>query len=162
VNWASGLRTAIACGIMILLQYALGPLLAWRAAIDFLLIALVFGSVRMRPGFAAIYGMLLGMTADSLAVTGFGSTAIAMSLVGFGASWLKAVFFADNLAVNAAFLFVGKWVLDVIVLAVGHRVPGADLVMQLFVWSPLAAAVTAIAGTVAITFLRPLLELQTA
>ena len=33
-----------------------------------------------------------------------------MTVVGFAASWLKAVFFADNLALNAFFFFLGKWV----------------------------------------------------
>ena len=33
-----------------------------------------------------------------------------MSIVGFAASWLKAVFFADNLALNGFFLFLAKWV----------------------------------------------------
>ena len=30
-----------------------------------------------------------------------------MTLVGFGASWLKAAFFADNVALNAMFMFLG-------------------------------------------------------
>jgi rod shape-determining protein MreD len=116
----------------------------------------------MRPGYAAVYGMLLGLVADSLAVTGFGATAIAMAVVGFAASWLKAVFFADNLALNAAFLFVGKWTLDLIVVVVGHRVQGTEMIMQLAVWSPLSAAATAVAGAIALTLLRPLMELRTA
>ena len=41
------------CLILIVLHYTLRPLLSWRASIDFLLIALVFGSVRARPAGAA-------------------------------------------------------------------------------------------------------------
>ena len=39
-----------------------------------------------------------------------------MSVVGFAASWLKAVFFADNLALHALFFFVGKWAFDMLYL----------------------------------------------
>jgi len=95
-------------------------------------------------------------------LSGFGAAALAMAIVGFSASWLKAVFFADNLALNAFFLFLAKWVFDLIFLVVGHRSHGAELAMQLFVWSPLAAAVTAVAGVIALSLLKPLMEVRTA
>jgi len=162
VSWSTAIRTVIACAIFIVLHYSLRPLLAWRASIDFLLIALLFGAVRMRPGVAAIYGFALGLLADSLALGGFGASALAMTLVGFAASWLKAVFFADNLVLNGFFLFLGKWMFDIIFFLVERRVHGGELVMQIFVWSLLSAAVTALAGVLALMVLRPLLETRTA
>jgi len=162
MNWTAALRTVIVCAILIVLHYTLRPLLAWRASVDFLIVALLLGSVRLRPGYAAIYGFLLGLTADSLGVSGFGVAALGMSAVGFAASWLKAVFFADNVALNAFFLFLGKWIFDLIFLIVGQRLHGAELAMQIFVWSPLSAAVTAAAGVVALSILRPLMEVRTA
>ena len=50
MSWTTLVRTAIVCLILIVLHYTLRPLLGWRASIDFLLIALVFGAVRMRFG----------------------------------------------------------------------------------------------------------------
>jgi rod shape-determining protein MreD len=123
---------------------------------------LIFGAVRMRPGFGAAYGFVLGLVTDSLALTAFGAAALGMTVVGFSASWLKAVFFADNLALNAFFLFLGKWVFDVIYALAGHGPAGGEWVMQVFVWSPLAAAVTAVAGALVLTLLRPLMEVRTA
>lgn len=161
MNWTSAARTVVVCAILIVLQYTLRPLLAWRASIDFMIVALLLGSVRLRPGGAAVYGFLLGLVADSLAVSGLGTAALAMSIVGFAASWLKAVFFADNIALNGFFLFLAKWAFDLIVLIVGHRAHGAELAMQMFVWSPLSAAVTAVAGVIALSLLKPLLELRT-
>jgi len=161
MNWTSAARTVVVCAILIVLQYTLRPLLAWRASIDFMIVALLLGSVRLRPGSAALYGFLLGLVADSLAVSGFGTAALGMSIVGFAASWLKAVFFADNLALNGFFLFLAKWAFDLIYLVVSHRTHGAELAMQMFVWSPLSAAVTAIAGVIALSLLKPLLELRT-
>jgi rod shape-determining protein MreD len=158
MNWGSVLRTSICCAILIMLHYTLRPLLGWRAPIDFMLIAALFGAVRMRPGWAAVYGLLLGLVSDALAVNGFGAAALSLTLVAYCASWLKAVFFADNLALNAFFLFVGKWLFDMIVVFAGHRIAGTDLAMQILVWSPLSAAVTALAGALALTMLRPLME----
>ena len=162
MNWTGAVRTIIVCAILIVLHFTLRPLLAWRASIDFLIVALLLGSVRLRPGSAAVYGFVLGLVSDSLAVTGFGAAALGMSVVGFGASWLKAVFFADNLALNGFFLFLAKWLFDIIFLVVGHRASGAELAMQLFVWSPLSAAVTAAAGVIALSLLKPLMEVRTA
>lgn len=158
MNWGSVLRTSISCAILIMLNYTLRPLLGWRAPIDFMLIAALFGAVRMRPGWAAVYGLALGLVSEAVAVSGFGAAALSMTLVAFGASWLKAVFFADNLALNAFFLFVGKWIFDIIAVLAGHRLGGSELAMQILVWSPLAAAVTALAGALALTMLRPLME----
>jgi rod shape-determining protein MreD len=158
MNWGSVVRTSICCAILIMLHYTLRPLLGWRAPIDFMLIAALFGAVRMRPGWAAVYGLALGLISDAPGVNGFGAAALGLTLVAYGASWLKAVFFADNLALNAFFLFVGKWIFDMIFVFAGHRLTGSDLVMQILVWSPLSAAVTALAGSVALTMLRPLME----
>jgi rod shape-determining protein MreD len=162
MNWAGAVRTAMVCLILIVLHYTLRPLLGWRASIDFLLIALVFGAVRMRPAGAALYGFLLGLAADSLALGAFGAGALAGTLVAFAASWLKAVFFADNLALNGFFLFVGKWAFDLVYVLMERRMQGTEMLMQIIVWSPLAAAVTALAGVVAVTLLRPLLEVRSA
>jgi rod shape-determining protein MreD len=162
VSWTTAVRTALVCLILVVLHYTLRPLLAWRASIDFLLIALIFGAVRMRPAAAAVFGFLLGLAADSLVLAAFGAGALAATIVAFAASWLKAVFFADNLALNGFFLFVGKWTFDLVYVLMEHRMGGTELLMQIMVWSPLAAAVTAIAGVLAVAVLRPVLEVRTA
>jgi rod shape-determining protein MreD len=161
MSWTGVARTVIVCAILIVMHYTLRPLLAWRASVDFLIVALLLGAVRLRPGMGAVYGFALGLLAGSLDVGGFGAAALGMSLVGFGASWLKAVFFADNLALNGFFLFLAKWIFDLIFLIVGHRAIDPELAMQIFVWSPLAAAVTAVAGVLALSVLKPLMEVRT-
>jgi rod shape-determining protein MreD len=100
----------------------------------------------------------VGLAADSLSPTTFGAGALAMTGVGFAASWLKAVFFADNLVLNAFFFFIGKWAYDVIRLFAERNVSGAELVMQAFVWSSLSAAVTSLAGVTLLLMMRPLLQ----
>lgn len=143
--------------LLVALHFTLRPVLAWRASIDFLVIALLLVAVRTRPGVAAIAGFALGILADSLTPEAFGAGALAMTIVGFGASWLKAAFFADNIALNGIFIFAGKWAFDTIFLLAEHRLQGTDLLVQALLWSPLAAAVTAAAGLVVLLTVRPVL-----
>jgi rod shape-determining protein MreD len=139
------------------LQYTLRPVLAWRAPIDFLVIALLLVAVRARPGVAAVAGFALGLLSDSLTPESLGAGALAMTVVGFGASWLKAAFFADNIALNGIFIFAGKWAFDAIYLLAEHRLQGTDLLVQLLLWSPLAATATAVAGLMVLLTVRPVL-----
>ena len=144
--------------ILVLLHYTLRPLLGWRAPMDFLILALLLAAIRVRPAAGALIGLALGIVSDSLTPDALGAGAIAMTIVGYLASWLKAVFFADNIALNAFFFFLGKWVFDVIYFIVEHRLLGVELVQQLLLWSPLSAAATAVAGVVLLFVMRPLLE----
>ncbi len=161
MSWRS-LRAVAAFAVLVVLHYTLRPLLGWRAPIDFLVIAVLLASVRVRPGVAAFIGLLTGLVADSFTPSALGAGALGMTAVAAAASWLKAVFFADNVVLHGFFFFVGKWVFDVIYLAAERRVRGAELVTQLLLWSPLAAALTAVAGVVVLLLLRPVLEPSTA
>jgi rod shape-determining protein MreD len=161
MSWRT-LRPLIAFVLLVVLHYTLRPVLGWRTSIDFLVIALLIASVRMRPGLAALLGFGMGLVADSLSVGAFGSAALAMSVVGFTASWLRAIVFAENLALHAAFFFAGKWLFDIVFLIVERRLKGFELITQLFIWSPITAMVTALAGILVLILMRPMLETQSA
>jgi cell shape-determining protein MreD len=118
--------------------------------------------VRVRPGAAALIGFCTGLVADSLTPSAFGAGALAMTAVGASASWLKAVFFADNIVLHGFFFFVGKWAFDVVYVTAERRMHGVELATQMLLWSPLSAAATAIAGVVLLLMLRPVLEPQAA
>lgn len=158
MNVASTVRAVLIFVVLVLLHYTLRPLLGWRAPIDFLLLALLLSAIRVRPAAGALIGLALGLVSDSLTPDALGAGAIAMTIVGYLASWLKAVFFADNIALNAFFFFLGKWVFDVVYFVVESRIGGIELVQQLLLWSPLSAAATAVAGVLLILVMRPLLE----
>ena len=151
-------RTLIAFTILVMLHYTLRPLLGWRAGPDFLVIATLLVAIRVRPGAAALIGLCVGLVSDSVDVHVFGAGALAMSVIAFTASWLKAVFFADDVLLNALFFFLGKWAFDIVYLFSSKRVQGAQLAIEMFLWSPLSAAVTAMAGVLMLMILRPLLE----
>ena len=62
----------------------------------------------------------------------------------FAASWLKAVFFADNLLLNGDLpLSSASGRSTSCTSSAEHRLAVGDLLMQLLVWSPLSAVVTA-------------------
>jgi rod shape-determining protein MreD len=155
-------RITIAIVILILLDFSVRPILGWRAEIDFRIIALLLAAVRLRPGSAAVVGCIMGLVFDSLTPHAFGAGALAMTVVGYMASWLKAVFFADNLALNGFFFFAGRWAFAILYVLAAHQANGVELVQQLLVWAPLSAAATAAAGVVLLVLLRPLLEPATA
>lgn len=126
-----------------------------RPAPDFLVLALLVYALRARPGAAAVLGFVIGLLSDALTPVAFGAGALAHTVVGYLAAWGKAIFFAENLAVNAGFFFAGTWVRDLLVLVGGGHVRGTELIWQLLLWSPLKAAATALVGvTVLLVFRR--------
>jgi len=150
-------RVLVAFLVLVLLQYTVRPMLGWPYGPDFLLVALLVVSVRVRPGTAAVVGLLVGLVSDSIATGPFGGAALAMTIVAFGASWLQSVVFSDDLMVNAMLFFVGEWAFAGIYLLVS-RSPGSPLLLPLVAWAPLTAAVTALFGVATLLVLRPILR----
>ena len=158
MTWTRVLRGVVVFLVLVTLHYTLRPLLGWRAPIDFLVIAVLLTAVRVRPGTAAVVGFLTGIAADALTPESFGCAALAFTTIAYLASWLKAVFFADNFALNGIFFFLGKWGADLVIVIAERRLKGLDLLQQVLLWSPLSALVTALAGLVLLVILRPLLD----
>jgi rod shape-determining protein MreD len=128
---------------LLTLQFYLRPRLgSARVSPDFLLIGLMLLAMRSGPGAGAVAGFLIGLIEDSLTPARFGAGALAHTLVGYFAAWGRAVFFADNMLVNAGFVAVGLWVRDLIVLMTSGTERG-ELITQLTLYSPLQALITA-------------------
>jgi rod shape-determining protein MreD len=128
---------------MVLLQFYIRPRL-WgpRVSPDFLFVGLMLVALRSSPGIAAVAGFLVGLTGDALTPARFGAGMMANTVVGYFASWSRAMFFADNILVNAAFVGIGLWVRDLLTLLLsgaGDR----PLLAELTVYSPLEALATA-------------------
>ena len=153
---ASTTRAWIGFALLLLAQFAVRPLISARAGVDFLVIAVLFAAVRMRPGLAALVGFSAGLAVDALVPSAFGAAAVSFTLVAFVASRVKAVFFADHVALTALFVFVGKLVFDALNAAFSGATRGSDLVVQLLLWSPLSAALTAFVAVLLLTVFRPL------
>ena len=129
--------------VLLVLQFYLRPRVGnARVSPDFLLIGLMLFAMRSGPGTGALAGFLVGLIEDTLTPARFGAGALAHTLVGYFAAWSRAVFFADNMLVNAAFVAVGLWFRDLIVLVTsGTEHP--QLLTELTLYSPLQALTTA-------------------
>lgn len=130
--------------LLVVLHFYLRPRLgSARVSPDFLLIALVFFAMRSGPGAGALAGFAVGVVNDALTPAAFGAGALAHTIVGYLAAWGRAVFFADNLLVNAAFVAVALWVRDLILLLASGTAQGR-LLVELTLNSPLQALSTAV------------------
>ena len=140
---AGRVQLAVALCLMLLLQFYVRPRL-WgpRVSPDFLFLGLMLVALRSSPGIAALAGFLVGLASDSLTPARFGAGMLANTVVGYLASWGRAVFFADNILVNAAFVGAGLWVRDLLTLLLsgaGDR----PILAELAVYGPLEAVATA-------------------
>lgn len=142
---ANRLQLAAVLLLLLVLHFYIRPRL-WgpRVSPDFLFMGLMLFAMRSGPGPAAAAGFLVGLIADSFTPARFGAGMLAHTLVAYLASWARAVFFADNLLVNAAFVAVGLWLRDFIVLLTSG--PGdQSFLTELVVYSPLQALSSALA-----------------
>lgn len=156
----SRLRFALVIALLVALHFYVRPRL-WspRVAPDFLMLGLMIFAIRSTPGAAAVAGLVTGFITDALTPARFGAAMLAHTVVGYGAAWGRAVFFADNLVVNAGFIGVGVWLRDLLVL-VASGASGRELLVQLGIWSPLLALTTALAGVIVLGFFRDWLEIR--
>jgi rod shape-determining protein MreD len=140
---ANRLQLAVVMAVLVLLHFYVRPRL-WNARVspDFLLIALMLYAMRSGPGAGAVAGFLVGLTEDALTPAQFGAGALAHTVVGYLAAWGRAVFFADNLLVNAAFVAVGLWLRDFILL-ISSGIDERQLLVELTLYAPLQALTTA-------------------
>jgi rod shape-determining protein MreD len=145
---------ATAIGLLLVLHFYVRPrLLDSVYAPDFVLVGLVLLALRFGAGAGAVIGFAVGLASDALAPARFGAAALAHTVVGYLAAWSRAFFFADNLAVNAAFLAVASWLRDLVVLLASGTTEGG-LLPALFVTAVIRALATAVAGSVLLVFFR--------
>jgi rod shape-determining protein MreD len=144
----SRLTFALGLVVLLLLQYTLRPLLAWRVEVDWQLIALVLLALRVRPGIAALTGFGLGLVMDAMVPAAFGAAALALTLVGYAAARFRTGFFGESVMLGIVSIGLGKVVADLAVLLAEGRLQGWAFVAQLALWTPLSAVLTATVGTV--------------
>ncbi len=152
-------RLVLVIAILIAAHFYVRPWVASRFAPDLLMLAMMLVAIRSRPGVAAVAGFLVGLTADVLSPAQFGSGALSHTIVGYLAAYGRAVFFPDNLLVNAGLFAGGVWLRTLIVLLVSGA-GAAEFASSLLIWGPIQAAVTALVGVVVVVFFRDWLAIR--
>jgi rod shape-determining protein MreD len=157
------IKVGLVLALLVAAQFGLRPRLGDpRFAPDFVLIALLFFAIRVRPAAGTIAGFLVGLVTDAVAPAAFGAATFALTLVGYAAGWLKSLVFADNLLVTGVFVFAAAWVRDVVEVLVSRQLQGGALAWQLLAFSPLAALSTAAVAAVTLLVFRGWLRLRSA
>ncbi len=152
-------RLALVIAILIAAHFYIRPWIASRVAPDLLMLAMMLVAIRSRPGVAAVAGFLVGLTADILSPARFGAGALASTIVGYLAAYGRAVFFPDNLVVNAGLFAGGVWLRSLIVLLASGAAAN-ELAGSLLVWVPVQALTTALVGVVVVVFFRDWLAIR--
>jgi cell shape-determining protein MreD len=101
----------------------------------------------------------VGLIEDTLTPARFGAATLAHTVVGYLAAWGRAVFFADNMLVNAAFVAAGLWLRDLIVL-VASETDHKQLLTQLTFYSPVQALTTAAFALVVLVTFRAVFSVR--
>jgi hypothetical protein len=104
----------------------------------------------------AALGLGLGVLRDALALVGFGASAVALTVTGYLGARSRDLFVGDTTLFVAVYVFVGKWLHDLLYLAADSAVAHGGAVVrggaagQLLVDAPLAALYAAGAGVLAV------------
>ena len=129
-------------GLLLAFHFALHPLwTGWVAGPDLLLGGLLLGSLGLRASHAATLGFVLGLLEASMALGPLGPTMLILAATGYAGSWLRDVFYSDSARFIPAFLFVGVWVVQVLLgLSGGSGIS----VESALIFSPISAGLTAV------------------
>jgi cell shape-determining protein MreD len=127
---------------LLVLHFLTRPLLVqFPIAPNLLVGALLLATLRLRSGHAAALGFALGILESSMALEGMGSYALALTVVGYVGARSRDLLFADARFYVFAYLFIGTWLAEIVLLILGTSSPG---LVRLIVGSGLDALLTAI------------------
>lgn len=137
------LLVAVLVVLHFLLRIGLG---LGQLAPDLLVLALLLAAREMRAGAAAALGLALAILEGAVVPFAMGALAIVFTVLGYLGARTREVFPSDSLVLLAIYLFVGKWVADVLLHLLAGRLihPGGPSTLLLI--SPLAALYLALAG----------------
>ncbi len=128
--------------LFILVHFSAHPLLtSWPASPDLLACGLLLGSLQLRAGPAAGFGFVLGLLEASMALGGLGPTMVIFTLAGYAGARLRDVLYSDSARFIPSFLFLGVWVLQLLIATTTAWPPEIRLAL---VDAPMSAAATAL------------------
>ncbi len=142
-------------GILVLLHFLLHLGLGLGAVAPDLLTVAVLLAARVLPGApAAGLGLVLGLVQDALALRSFGAEAVTQAVLGFAGAHSRDFFVGESALFVGIYLFVGKWVHDVLFYVLARPGGGAGALARLLVQAPAAGLYAAVCGVVALFLYR--------
>lgn len=151
----SGLSFWVFLVLLLVIHFMLHLALGLReSAPDLLTIALLLGARRTTSSLAAGLGLLLGLLHDSLSLTAFGADAVVLTVLGYAGARSRDLFEGDSLLFVGGYLFLGKWLHDLLYWVLARNLTGGNFVSRFLVEVPMAALYAAVAGVVALLLYR--------
>ncbi|HEY8484809.1 MAG TPA: rod shape-determining protein MreD [Longimicrobiales bacterium] len=124
------------------------------SAPDLLTVSVLVAARRLTGSAAAALGLVLGLLEDSLALDAFGAQAVTLTIIGYLGARSRDLFVGDSLLFVGVYLFIGKWLHDVIYYLLAGSAVRGDAVFRLLVQAPLAALYAAGVGLLALVAYR--------
>lgn len=115
-------------GLLILLHLVMRLALGLTIVPDLIVVAALLGGRRLGGWQSALFGLLLGILADSLALVAFGATSVAFVVVCYIGSRSRNFFEGDSYLFIAFYAVIGAWLVEVIrFFAGGAMARGLDM-----------------------------------
>jgi rod shape-determining protein MreD len=142
-------------GLLILLHLVLHLAFGMGAeAPDLITPAALLAARRVRSGAAAGIGFGLGLLDDGLALTTFGASSFALTIVCFLGARSRDLFEGESVLYLLVYVFLGKWLRDLLVFLVARAEPRGDAVTAILVAMPMLAVYSAVAAVIALVIFR--------
>lgn len=152
--WAARSRAyTVLVVVLLLAHFALRPLLiGWTGAPDLLTGALLLGVLRLRAGYAAALGFVLGLLEAAMALKGMGAMMLVYTVLAYVGARSRDLIFAEARVFVPLYLFVGVWLTQVAIAAfTDHPLDPVFLLLA----APLSAASTALVCWLAVRLTSP-------
>ena len=141
--------------LLVLLHFLLHLGLGLAAiAPDLLTVAVLLGARRLPGAGGAVLGLSLGLFQDALSLLYFGVEAVTQTLLGYAGARTRDFFMGESVLFVAGYLFIGKWLHDVVFYMLTRVGSGTETLSRLLIQAPLAGLYAAICGLVALFLYR--------
>lgn len=152
---ARGWRFATFIALLVVLHFTLHVALGvGRAAPDLLTPAALFAARRLGGAAAAGLGLALGVLNDALSLAAFGADAVTLTALAYLGARSRDLFVGDSLLFVALYLFLGKWLHDVLYYLLAGAEARGEAVSRLLLEAPLLAGYAAAASIAALLVYR--------
>jgi rod shape-determining protein MreD len=146
---------AVFIAILVVLHLTIRLALGLGPEVPDLLTVAVLLAVRRLSGFqAAVLGLLLGLLHDAVSLLAFGAQAVTYTVLGYLGARSRDVFFGDSLLFVGLYLFLGKWLHDVMYYLIAGPALRGDAVTRFLIQAPVAALWAAAVGLAALLLYR--------
>jgi hypothetical protein len=154
MNGSTGWGFRVFIAVLVVLHFVLRVGLGLdQLAPDLLVVALLLAARETRAGTAAGLGLALGIVDGSMVPFNLGISALVLTALGFVGARSRELFSGESYLFLALYLFVGKWLYDMMLSLLTRQLFRSGAA-ELLVVAPMTAIYAAAAGVLAMAAYR--------